>query len=212
MRVGFRKDMEDIVMIGFGGHAKSVVDSIIRDGKYNVVGYTDKSNYGVSYEYLGSDQILRNLYNSGVRNAQLSIGYLGNSKLRYNLAQSVKGIGFFFPPIIDPSSIVANSSHISEGVFVGKNSVINAEAFIGEFAIINTSAIVEHDCNIGAFTHIAVGTTICGSCDIGENAFIGANTTVIQGIKVGDNSIIGAGGLILADVPSNAKVLGVWKG
>ena len=33
--------MEDIVIVGFGGHAKSIADCIERMGKYRIVGYTD---------------------------------------------------------------------------------------------------------------------------------------------------------------------------
>ena len=32
---------EKIVLIGFGGHAKSVIDSIEASGEYKIAGYTD---------------------------------------------------------------------------------------------------------------------------------------------------------------------------
>ena len=33
--------MEKIVVIGYGGHAKSVIDSLKAIGEYDIVGYTD---------------------------------------------------------------------------------------------------------------------------------------------------------------------------
>ena len=30
-----------IVIVGFGGHAKSLADSIMADGKYEIAGYTE---------------------------------------------------------------------------------------------------------------------------------------------------------------------------
>ena len=33
--------MEDILLLGLGGHAHSVVDSIEQDRKYNIVGFLD---------------------------------------------------------------------------------------------------------------------------------------------------------------------------
>ncbi|WP_156032724.1 hypothetical protein [Selenomonas sp. FC4001] len=42
--------MEDIVLVGFGGHAKSVADCIEREGKYHIAGYTD-----VKLQVIGTD-------------------------------------------------------------------------------------------------------------------------------------------------------------
>lgn len=33
--------MEDIILLGLGGHARSVVDSIEQVGKYNIIGFLD---------------------------------------------------------------------------------------------------------------------------------------------------------------------------
>ena len=33
--------MEDIILVGFGGHAKSVINSIEKAGQYIIIGYTD---------------------------------------------------------------------------------------------------------------------------------------------------------------------------
>ncbi len=33
--------MQDIILLGLGGHAHSVVDSIEQTGKYNIVGFLD---------------------------------------------------------------------------------------------------------------------------------------------------------------------------
>ena len=43
-----------IVIVGFGGHGKSVADAILRQGKYRLVGFTDmsfKEPY-IGYPYL----------------------------------------------------------------------------------------------------------------------------------------------------------------
>lgn len=46
--------MKDIILIGFGGHAKSVIDSIEGLGEYNIVGYTDVNELSdcCNYKYL----------------------------------------------------------------------------------------------------------------------------------------------------------------
>lgn len=46
---------------------------------------------------------------------------------------------------------------------------------------------------------------------IGDNVFIGCNATVLGNVTVGNNVIIGAHALVLADVPDNTTVVGIWK-
>lgn len=188
--------MEDIVLVGFGGHAKSVADCIKRQNKYNIIGYTDKQNNHSKYKYLGNDDVLEDLYRSGVKNAVICIGFLGKGDIRERLYNQLKGIGFTLPLIIDPSAIVSDDAIISEGTFVGKNVVINTEANIGCCCIINTGAIIEHESKVGDFTHVAVSSILCGQVEVGQACLIGANATVIQCMSITDNSIIPAGDVV----------------
>lgn len=188
--------MEDIVLVGYGGHAKSVADCIVRQNKYCIAGYIDLKQCISPYKYLGTDSVLETIYERGVRNAVLSIGYLGNSDIREKLYNKIKSIGFELPIIIDPSAVVSETAEISEGTFVGKNSVINAEAKIGKMAIINTCALVEHECVIEDFAHVAVAATLCGQVTVEKAAFIGAGATVIQGKTIPARQIVPAGAVI----------------
>jgi len=191
--------MDDIILVGYGGHAKSVADSIKRQNIYKIVGYTDIKDNCVEYDYLGTDDILQKLFDSGIKNAVLCIGYLGKSTVREQLYHKMKGIGFDFPIIIDPSAVVSEDSIINEGTFVGKNSIVNAGAKIGKGCIVNTGAIVEHDCVVNDFSHIAVGTVLCGQVTIGRACLIGANATIIQSLSITDNTIIPAGTVVRCD-------------
>lgn len=188
--------MEDIVIIGYGGHAKSVVDCIERSHKYRIVGYTELREQQSDYNYLGTDEALYEIYNSGVRNAVVGIGYLGKDNIRAMLYRKLKDIGFKLPVIIDPRAIVSQNVSIGEGTIVGKNAIINSESVIGKMAIINTGAIIEHECEIGDYVHIAVGAVICGQVKVGQESFVGANATVIQCQEIGPKRIIPAGMVI----------------
>lgn len=185
--------MEDIVIVGFGGHAKSVADCIERIGTYRIAGYTDFEEHLTKYKYLGTDDNLQAVYNSGVINAIVGVGYLGKGEIRCDLYENLKRIGFKLPVIIDPSAIVSMTAIIGEGTFVGKNAVINAEANVGKMAIINTNAVIEHECVIGDYVHVAVSAVLCGQVKVGEASFIGANATVIQCMKIADHKIVPAG-------------------
>jgi len=203
--------MEDIVILGYGGHARSVADSIIRTGLYTIAGYTDPSAGSGPVRYLGTDDVLEDLYRSGVRMAVLGMGFLGASYLRDSLVKRAEEIGYQFPAIIDPSAVIAEDAVISKGSFVGKQAVLNAGSSVGEYCIINTSAVVEHESVVCGYSHVAVGALLCGNVSVGSHTLIGAGTTVLQGTRVGNGCIIGAGSLILRDVPDDQKVIGTYK-
>ncbi len=185
--------MEDIILVGYGGHAKSVADCIERGNSFRIVGYTDKEKHESPYTYLGTDEALEFYFERGIKNAVLCIGYLGKGNLREKLFSYLKGIGFYFPVIVDPSAIISESAQIGEGTFVGKRAVINANALIGKMCIINTAAIIEHESVVGDFTHIAVGAVLCGRVTVGNSAFIGANATVIQEQNIDSGKLVPAG-------------------
>lgn len=185
--------MKDIILVGYGGHAKSVADCIERTKEYNIIGYTDFCEHNSHYEYLGTDDVLEKLFEDGIRYAAVGVGYLGKGRIRENLYNRLKRIGYELPVITDPSATVSMTAEVEEGTFIGKSAIVNAEAKIGTMAIINTKALVEHECEVGDFSHIAVGAVLCGQVKVGRGAFVGANATVIQCGTIGEGSIIPAG-------------------
>lgn len=206
--------MKELVLVGFGGHAKSVADSIEAAGIYRIAGYTDPENrceyHG--YKCLGTDNDLVRLFQNGIQNAIVSVGYLGKGNLRNCLYEKLKQIGYQLPVIIDPSAVVGKDVKIGEGTYIGKRVVLNAGVQIGKMSIINTGAIVEHESKVGEFTHIAVGSVLCGNVSVGRKCLIGAGAVVIQEIEIADESVVGAGSIVLGDVKRAETVYGIVKG
>lgn len=189
--------MEDIILLGLGGHAKSVIDCIERQGKYRIAGFLDKEERGKvcyrGYEVIGNDDDLSKFYHQGIQNAFVTVGFLGRSTVRNRLYDRLKEIGYRLPVIIDPSAVVAGDVELGEGTFIGKLAMVNADAKIGSMCIINSGALIEHECRVGDFSHISVGTVLCGGVAVGKNTFVGAGSTLIQGVAVGDECIVAAG-------------------
>lgn len=199
--------MKKIVVLGKGGHAKSVVDVIERQGIYKVAGYVINDGdiwEDNDYPIIGKDEDLSKIYEEGIQYAAVGIGFLGKSRLRNKLYTMLKKIGFILPVICDSSAIISQKAVIGEGTFIGKGAVINVDAEIDKMCIINTGAVIEHDCKIGAFSHISVSSVLCGNVNIGKNVFVGANATVIQGYNIGNGSIIGAGEVLKKDLGDNS--------
>lgn len=205
-----------LVLIGGGGHCKSVLDTIIRLNTYSEVVITDcklAAGTGIlGCKVVGNDEMLPELFEQGFRDAVIAIGSIKSTDMRRDAFLKAQKVGFNFPDIIDPSAVVAESASIGAGVYIGKNAAVNADTVIDDMAIINTGAIVEHDCRIGKFTHVAVGAVVCGGAELEKDILIGANAVVLQGVKIERNSIIGAGSIVLGDIPENSMVIGVSGG
>lgn len=204
--------MEDIILLGGGGHCKSVIDTINKSGKYNIIGILDlkdkigTTNYGV--KVIGTDDELINHYNNGINNAFITLGSIGDIRTRRKLYKIIKDTGMNIPNIIDPTAILADSIKLDEGNFIGKGVIINSDAKIGSNCIINSGAILEHDCKIGDYVHVAPGVTLSGGTVIGEGCHIGTNTTIIQDIIIGQDTIIGGGSVVVNHIGSNKKAYG----
>lgn len=201
-----------ILLIGGGGHCKSILDSILELNEYEEIGIIDKKEYigssimGISV--IGCDDDLPTLFNSSYKYAFVTIGSIGNPFLRIKLFNLLSEIGFEIPCIVDSSAIVSKYSKIEQGVFIGKQCIVNAGTHIQKGSIINSGAVIEHDCRIGAFAHIAPGVVLGGDVTIGNNSHIGINVSVKQQVQIGSNSIIGMGSVVLKNIHDSILAYG----
>ena len=203
--------IEKVVMVGFGGHGRSIADAVEAAGKYLIVGYTDLQENAPNngHKYLGTDDKLEEIFASGVTKAIIGLGQIKSSDNRRRLYEKLKKIGFELPVIIDKTAIISDTAYIGEGSFVGKGAIINCNASVGKMCIINSGVLCEHDVSVGDFSHVAVRATVCGAASVGMGCLIGANSTLIQGVSVGNQTVIGAGSLVRHDVPSGQIKYGI---
>ncbi|MBQ3718551.1 MAG: acetyltransferase [Methanomicrobium sp.] len=201
-----------LVLVGGGGHCRSVLSSIDRSKYADIVIVDSKENLGKDVDGVpiaGTDDDLAKLHDEGYCEAFITVGSVSSNPKRRRIYESLEKIGFSFPSFIDPSAAVADSAVIEEGVFVGKNAVINAGSRIGKFSIINTGAIADHDCNIGSFVHLSPGVVLSGTVTVGDNTHVGTGTCVKQCAKIGENTTVGMGSVVITDIPSNCVAYGV---
>lgn len=199
-----------LLLIGGGGHCKSVIDSVISAGEYSEIGVIDSTTNNIYQEVrvVGDDGNLASLLKEGWEYAFVTVGSVGDTKTRRKLFNLVKSLGFIVPVILDPTSAVAKEATIGEGTYVGKNSVVNSCASIGTCAIVNTGAIVEHDCEIGDFAHISPGVVLCGGVHIGNDSHLGSGSVVRQQILIGNDVMIGAGSVVVSNIEDGVKAYG----
>jgi sugar O-acyltransferase (sialic acid O-acetyltransferase NeuD family) len=203
---------EKILLIGGGGHCKSVLDTLLTTKLYDEIAIIDiKENIGkkiLSVPIVGDDHDLPQFIEKGYNHAFISLGSIGNPIVRVKLTTLIEELGFEIPNIIDHSAIVSNHTILENGIYIGKNAVINAGSFIHKGAIINSSSIIEHDCIVGEFSHIAPGAVLCGDVKVGARTHVGARSVIKQQINIGSDSMIGMGSSVLADINNNIVAYG----
>lgn len=196
--------MKKIILIGGGGHCGSVIDSMKKQALYEPVGIFDvpekvgQSILGVPI--VGTDEEIKNWKKDGITHAFITLGSVGNTKLREKLLRNTEELGFLFPTVIDPTAIIGENVEIENGTYIGKGAIVNTNSIIAEHAIINSGVIIEHDCQIGKFVHLAPGTTLSGGVSIGDYSHIGTNSTIIQGAKIGRRTLVGAGSVVIRPI------------
>jgi len=191
--------MKKIILIGGGGHCKSVIDVIEQEKKYKIAGIIDKtSSLGakiLGYKVIGSDLDLDFLAKK-YKNAIITVGQIKSPLVRIKLFNLANKAGFKFPSIISPRAYVSKHSSIGIGTIIMHNVVVNANVSIGYNCIINTKSLIEHDCEISNHCHISTNATINGSVKIRSKCFIGSNATVRDGITIKENNFVKAHSLV----------------
>jgi len=179
--------MKEILLIGGGGHCKSVIDVVEQENKYKIAGIIDKKELVgqsvLGYKVIGCDDDLAELFES-CKYAIITVGQIKTNKIRVNLFYKLKEIGYTLPVIKSPLSYVSKHSKIGEGTVVMHHALVNADARVGENCIINTKALIEHDAVVEDFCHIATSAVINGGVVVKKNSFVGSNAVTKEYIQI----------------------------
>jgi sugar O-acyltransferase (sialic acid O-acetyltransferase NeuD family) len=193
------KTRKDIILIGGGGHCKSVIDVINEGYDFRVAGILDipekigQQVLGITI--IGSDRDISPILER-YSLFHISVGHILSNEARVRLYTQFKSVGALFPSIIAKDAHVSKYATLGDGCFVGHNVVVNAGAVIGENSIINTGAVIEHDSVIGSHTHISTMCTVNADCKIGDHSFLSSQVVVNRGLEIADNIIVYSGSVI----------------
>jgi len=202
--------VDEVVVIGGGGHAKVLI-SVLKKAGRGIVGYTAPLDQGpiLGVQYLGSDSILAELLMvRGHCGAILGVGKIDSSQARTQLQERIGALGFEFPVVVSPSAVVNEEVALGPGTVVFDGVVVNPGTTIGRLCILNTHSTIEHDCRLGDNVHAAPGATLGGEVVVGDNCMIGAGATVVQGVAICTGCLIGAGSTVIADITSPGTYAG----
>jgi len=199
----------NVIVIGGGGHAKVVINTLqLMDCV--IVGILDPKIISGSYvsgvKVLGDDKCIKNYSAEEIVLAN-GIGMIPGNNIRWEVQAHYNAEGYDFLSLLHPSAIVAEDVKLNAGVQIMAGVVIQPGVEIGKGTIINTKTSIDHDCVIGDKCHLAPGVTLSGNVEIGTKSFIGVGSTIMQDVTIGTNCVIGACSIVSKDIKSNMKLI-----
>lgn len=197
-----------VILIGAGGHARSVMDIALENDEYDFAGCL--SNTGekdvLGIPIIGGDEMLPELIQDGVKHFFVAIG---DNKIRNKIFNRCISLGMTPVNIVSKTATVSKRAKIGGGVCILHHAVVHVNAEIGDNCIINTGATVDHDCKVGKSAHISAESLICGFSHVGEGTLIAPGVTVRDRMNVGNWCVVGLGAAVVNDIEDNIICYGV---
>ena len=213
-----------IVILGFGGFGREVVDIIERsNGRWptapnagraseeiDVVGVLDDSppdptmlaDYDLTH--LGPMNHLGSLPSD--------VGYLigvGDPIARKRIDQSVKSFARQSPTLIHPNAEVARNVDFGPGTIVGSHVSITNHIRFGRHVHVNLNCTVGHDAVVEDYVTMSPLVAVSGNVHLESEVFVGTGVTINPGVRIGQAAVVGSGAAVLRDVQARTTVVGV---
>jgi UDP-perosamine 4-acetyltransferase len=199
--------LKKLIIIGAGGHARSVIDIALQNAQYEIVGCIDPTPGDVlGIPVIGGDSDLESLLADGI---QCVFVALGDNQRRHALFDRAVSMGFEPVNIVSRHAMISHRVQLGKGICIMAGAAINVNTVVNDNCIINTCCSIDHDCKIGKSSHIAPGVALSGTVNIGSGVHLGTGSAVIDRISIGDWSYIGAGAVVVRDLPPSVMAYGV---
>lgn len=198
--------MKDLIIIGAGGYAKSVLDSVDYMN-FRMVGFID--DYKEEKEHLGYPIIGHSF--EDIQNPAQYVYFvaIGNNSKRKQWYERLKENNLACINVIDRSAIVSKNASVGENCFIGKLSIVNSYASVGNNCVINTKSLLEHGVRVYDHANVSTNTALNGDVCVKEGGFVGSSSVINGQLTIGSWSMVGSGAVVIHDVPDGMTVVGI---
>ena len=192
-----------ITLVGAGAFARELInwnaDAASATGAPEVTGFLDVNDQalaGFSYrlQYRGTVEAYEPAEGESLLVA------MSDPLAKQRVVETLRKRGARFADLVHPTSVIARSARLGEGVVTCPMALVSADARIGDFAAINVMSSVGHDVVLGAFSTLSAHVDLTGRVQVGECCFFGTGAKVLPGVQIGERAKIGAGALIMRRV------------
>lgn len=203
--------MDDVIIIGAGGHAAEIDEYIgfsqnaTGISELKIIGFLDDKpenyrRYDFSAPFLGS--IADHKVNTRIK---YIIG-IANLQYRRLIVDRFINEGGNFSSFVHSSAYVSRSAVIGEGSIVGPNANFGPNVKIGKYNLINARCSLGHDTIIGDYNFISPNVCFSGNSFIGDENLFGINSATIPDIKVGNHNKITAGMIVDRNIENDSFI------
>ena len=188
-----RPPLRRLLIVGAGGHGRSVAEAVLASGTFEVAGFLDDaapaSTLVSGYLVLGTTDDV-----SAYRTqADVAIVAIGNSALREALSNRLMAAGYELATVMHPRAIVSPSAVVGQGSAIMAGAIVGTEARLGCGVIVNCGAVVDHDAQVQDYSHLGVNACISGGSALGRSAWMQAGSALGYGVKVADGVVLPPG-------------------
>ena len=193
--------MKPLVLVGGGGHCKSVID-VAESAGYNILGILDRpeevGKKVLGYDVIGTDNDMAKYVDQA--EFIVTVGQIKLPDLRVKLHKMLEQVEVRLATIVAPTAHVSKYAQLGAGTVVMHQAVVNADAKIGKGCIINTFANIEHDVVIGDYCHISTGAMVNGGSTVADGTFVGSQSVINQCVKIERGGVIASLSVVNKDI------------
>ena len=193
-----------LVLMGFGGHARSVADVALTAGYRQLLFVDENAADGELFLEFPVQGSMPPPESHWVYMPCAGDNHRRHAQMRELIQKNLK-----VATIISPSATVGYGATMAQGCFVGHHAHIGPLTRLGAGCIINTGAVVEHDCVLGECSHVSVQSCVAGRSRLGDRVFVGAGSVVIDKVSIVSDVIVGAGGVVVNSIDAVGVYVGV---
>lgn len=192
--------MKMLILIGAGGHGKSVEWVAKSTKRWNKILFLDNKIVGSKIVGTFEDRIK-------LKNEDFFVA-VGDNHTRKRLILKLTQEGYNVVSIVSPNSNITNAK-VGNGSIIMNHAFINVDTVIGDGVIINNAVLVEHDCKIGNYSHLSPSVNVAGTAQIGDLTWIGIGSNIINNITIKEEIVIGAGSVVVDNLIDKGTYLGI---
>lgn len=190
-----------LVILGGGGHARSVADVAVRCGIRLLAVVDPFAPTGWPIPVVADLAAL----DAAALAAWFTVA-IGDNDLRARELAQLGRRGLAHVALIASTATVGAA--LGDGTQILEHAHVGPGARVGRGVIVNTAAVVEHDVVVEDCAHVAPGARLLGGARVGAGALIGGGAVVLPFVNVGAGAVVGAGSVVVQDVPAGAVVSG----
>ncbi|NIE98088.1 acetyltransferase [Acinetobacter sp. Tr-809] len=165
-----------LLVLGAGGHGKSVAEAASLSGQWSKIMFADDS-WPQKTEVAGFPIVANiEMVSALISTVTAAIPAVGNNQVRKDWAQRLKNLEIPLATVIHPSAIISPTAKLGEGICIMAGCVIGVDVRIEDGVIVNLASAIDHDSEIGMFSHLSVGVKITGNKIVKPFTFLEAGS------------------------------------